>query len=339
MTTKHSALKWGYRSGPTATFAGRQAGSRTDRLLPSVYDGMGSTEGRHYVVGPWPLASDAFGVAYPAGTLLVAQTAGLFGSGDIDTRCENFWSNAITGGGTANVFAVPQVLPGGYTRTGQANFFGFSSAIYPGPPWVRMTASGLPTNYGWTPRIASNGDSFTTGLFRSNPATNSNDTFRLNGLFTPITADVGYRQCGLTVYATYSTPGAGSAVALTGGSLSFTVSHNADGSIGSGTGDLDTIDFTATVTAAQLNGTLVLGTNVTQASYQLSTGALSAPLGIPCRFAIRVTACSLVYFYSGSTQPVTNWNATCQASLRCDIPFQCDIVGAGDLIAPGGWAA
>ncbi len=326
MTINHTAAMWGYGGSPSlGTLAGQQAGYRRGRLFPVCPStASGSATIRPYVI-PWTPTVDQWGIAFPAGLVGVVAAANLPGtlSGDLNVDLETKWADLA--GGSAMV-AVPGVLPGGYTPNLHV-------------PWrtAAWDLSRLPTADGWIaktwlPNATPWGSSIIDFTFWSPTlvASGANSTLR--------TSWPGWRN--LKIRAGGNNGSGPPATKPTSGQCVIRISHNADGSAGASTGDLDTVDATVTITAAQITANYDIVSGAYQSDPIDLGGPFLATFGTLSRFVYRVVSNTLTSGSGGSGPPsfIAGVDPVVfLESYRVDIPYPVTLAGYGDLIAPGGY--
>lgn len=314
----------------------------------------GGTAIRPYVV-PWVPTTDAFGIAFPAGLVGVAFAYPSIAA----TPVPDYETATLTG--LQNVsYAVPGVLPTGYTARLERDAFAAAarpggaiavpasyssvSAFYDNASGSALnirSASGL-TAVPWHPvDIIGGSQALIPDISLNHPAVSvagllSNQynfpATTLNGLNTTMRRySVGWRNLGVYFNAPAPTTG----YTNPAGSCVIRLSHNADGSAGSTSGDLDTIDYTWTLAGSDFVNVPSSGFRLT-ATY--ATGAILPTLGTVSRYVMRIVSSTLTQTRI-STGVAENYyldGFNVRESWRCDIPLPYTATGPGALIAPGG---
>jgi hypothetical protein len=333
---------WGYNSPTASTFdiANWQKAYRLGRQYPgySLQEPVEPSEGDpdgltivpiHAYTFPLPedWEEDEFGVAYPAGTLVVVNEQGLLRdlAGDYNSEFEYFWKERrqdLLGG-----WLVPGVLPEGYTPQGplwrshrEHEYISGSSFD---PMWYDASgffSHGIIANP-WPPSdgIGSELDTFPVVW----TGTLSGSTYNGPDVNYNYSQTTGFRYVSYRIVTTNVSPSTFT------GNIDITLSHNADGS-DPGSGDGDTIDFTDSVDVSTL--TFIPGVGVTN-DWQ-PVGPILAALGVITHFHLRIGSTGI----NGSgLGPLTiTAKVQFQLSPRVDVPWPTTVMGIGNLIAPGG---
>lgn len=283
-------------------------------------------------VVPWVLASDRYGVAYPAGLLAVVDSiaqktpaAGIF-----PVEWEEYWEyNISLAESNQHVVAVPQVLPVGYTARLKRDW-------HNGLPASSLTAgytTGVVASGGYRVRTA---DGYNLYRWRPDP--------RIWGYAgTPLSQNVS-PSVGFKSFQVY-TAGPGvrklqfqiAYVDRSGfpwvGSIPIKLSHDAAGPISSPTVDGTTVDFSASYSYANFSGA---GVGTTYSTAWIDAGAISGTAQntlTEFQSSMDLTAAIAGGLFSFGV--VVSW----RLSPRCDIPLPFTTTSQGDVIAPGGIAA
>jgi hypothetical protein len=280
----------------------------------------------------WPssLTTDQWGVSYPTADIVAVWkgtnlTNLSSGSGSFEERAEDEWEAMVTGN-TGEVFAVPSVLPDGYTRNlfeDYTSLVGVTGAGAPrrGADCTRLlTADGFVTSL-WLPSVNPYGASGTgAGGIIANGAVDY-------GSFD--TASIGFRklQMRLTVWST-SSP----ASSFTG-TMTVVVSHNADGT-NPGVANGDTVDSTTDVAPADLSTAIGSSGGATRwATDWYDLGEILPDLGVPTDFQSQIDLTAL----TASTSASPGWAAEFRMSPSVEVPLPNYVTGLYDLVAPGGY--
>lgn len=312
---EHALSMWGYNflGIVSATIPGQQAGYRTGRTFPVTPDtGIdGTFEIRPYAFA-WTLAADSFGVAFPAGTVGVAQQASLPlvpGVGTIADQYLDMWQ----GGTLSYVVPVPGVLPVGYTPSLQTDWTSMTADL------TRLrTAAGYSLKT-WLPATGFLGETVGPVTLVGSGATTGDPP----GYMLWASARTGFRKVQVKFRTGMQW------LTMPTYDQVCTLSHNADGS-SPGTSALgDTVDATLHVTDADFLdpdgdfwwettwrdlGVIQASSIGTLTTFQIQTDSSASPFAMA----------------NGVT---VEW----RLSPRCDVPYPVSVAGQGGLIAPGGY--
>ncbi len=306
------------------------------RFPHRVEDVFGDSAIHPYVV-PWPNASDAFGVAWPAGTVGLAMTRTPLGK----------WSDADVLDQLQDVCRpVPGVLPPGYTARLARDVYHAATVAGAAGLHTAGTSSGLTkyrTDAGfgstkWRPTTVTGATVQTETSGLDTIGTHSLVPGDFNFTVRVRLNHPGWRKLQVQLRsptAFWDQPGANAA-----GTASINYSHNADGStvptVFGSVADGDTLD------AAQNMGGLTLvplgGSSGYYETAWYDLGEILATTGTPSQFYARCTSSS--YLWTSTASPdgtaISGMTIRLRESERADIPFVFTATGINGLIAPGG---
>ncbi len=328
----HHNVVHGYAT-PTARTLPRQWVGRIRRNRPNfnLTSGSSSTV-RPYVVD-WPgSASDTFGVSYGGGIVGVTERHGILSGavGTYQARWDAFLASIADGNNSAGMFAVPAVLPSGYTANPEMQWRSHSYAR--NRIW---TASGY-TTYLWCPHPTYYGSSVSSalqtvqwpGVDPPAPFQTFRGTYEVGNLAG---LGIGFRKVQIRVSVI---PEGLNTPTSVSGNVGITLTHNADGSTFTvdGSGDRqngNTTDYAGTVAGWTDEGAGNFWTS-----------------WLDCGEVMPSTEGTNTYFFaevdmqSVTTGPLSFANyiqgVQMRLSPRVDVPYRITHVGEGDLIAPGG---
>jgi hypothetical protein len=318
MTTTHPEAVWQAVASPAGQLTGKSRAAFIGRQFPAYNldtTPFGPPVSIIPYAIPWLNAADSWGVAFPAGTVGVVnrQRLTLPLATDYLASLEAYWSDLTLG----QTYAVPGVLPSGYTAQTQIAGFGeiglgalFTASGYT----IQGTAgSGWPN---WIPNAQTiNGysDSFDTSI-ASSPSVGLYFWPQLGGANRP-----GWRklQYSIGYVAASAAPG----------NIVLTISHNLDGTLPATNTNGNVIDWTHSHPASDF---VFSGGSVNTA--WIDAGAvLCSTNGVVANFVAKLDTTGAPL--AGAAAGVA---VSFRLSPRCDIPFFTTVVGYGGLIAPGG---
>lgn len=265
----------------------------------------GATAIRPYALA-FPAASDQWGAAIPAGTLMVTQVAGIENDGSAyNDAFENYLIDPTNAG--SRFVGVPAILPVGYTARTTYDWRYASQSLF-----RYWGATGF-TTATWVPSFKPMGYLNTTGWSGS-----GSFPFALQYDI----AGPGYRRVEWR-FALQSPDRMD-----WGGTLDVKLSHNADGSAVAAGSVGDTIDDTRSFTNADFP--TIIAPN-RWSSWQVAPSGAQAAFGVPTRFYSTTYYNVTAPFVAATAYPIQ-----IRVSPVLNVPLPISVPGVGDLIAPGG---
>lgn len=283
-----------------------------------------------YIPVDMPVSSDQWGVAYPAGTVLLVDTTAVFASrlATIEADWANWWNGNFQEGGfdlyTNGYMAVPASLPGAYTerlvrdwRASSMVFYDWDNALgVTGRTYDIRTATGF-TRTQWVP------NRYAYGYTKAISA--AGGTVVGTKYYQNLEASTGYRK----VQYQLSFRNNGDGVISFLGSIVLKVSHNADGSIPVATSDGDTVDYTGSHGIGDFTYTGTGGFNSDYSTAWIDAGEIVPTLGTLSMFRGSLDTTGVV----PDPSPV---GVSFRLSPRVDVPAPFTVTDRGGVIVRGG---